>query len=212
MRRLTELFGQLPAAARAAVVVLAAGLVGVAAWGGVSSYLRKQAVKAELALATAAAGYRQAISSGDETALAATAESLRRLLAESPPAGVARQAWYLLGNVEYRRRAYDPALAAFEESAELDPSSFASRDAAMAETANLIDANAVTTGDLATVASTTGEFGVGLIAPPAAATTQDLLPPTGVTTTVTLAWFLAAVMLAAPCMAVPGPCCPAKSP
>lgn len=81
---------------------------------------------------------------------------------------------------------YAAAMAAFEESAELDPGSFAARDAAMVETADLLDASSATTGDLADVASTTGEFGVGLIAPPAAGTTQDLLPPAG-TTTVTLA-------------------------
>jgi tetratricopeptide (TPR) repeat protein len=122
VRRLAGAFSALPLAARAAVLVVAAGLVGVATWGGVSSYFRKQATRAELALATATAGYRQAISSGDETALVAAAESLRRLLADSPPAGVARQAWYLLGNVEYRRRAYDAALAAFEASGS-DPAS-----------------------------------------------------------------------------------------
>jgi tetratricopeptide (TPR) repeat protein len=122
VRGLAEAFGALPKAARAVILVVAAGLVGVAIWGGVSSYLRTQAARAEEAFATASAGYRQAIASGDETALAATAESLRRLLATSPPAGVARQAWYLLGNVEYRRRAYDAALAAFE-AAGSDPAS-----------------------------------------------------------------------------------------
>ena len=39
---------------------------------------------------------------------------------------------------------------------------------------------------LVDVASTTGEFGVGIIAPPEARTTQDLLPPAGTTTTVSL--------------------------
>jgi hypothetical protein len=82
---------------------------------------------------------------------------------------------------------YEAALAQFEESVTLEPGSFAGRDAAMVQTADLIDASAASTADLSDVASTTGEFGVGMIAPPVAGTTQDLLPPNTVTPTVSLA-------------------------
>ncbi|MGE0160165.1 MAG: tetratricopeptide repeat protein [Gemmatimonadales bacterium] len=81
---------------------------------------------------------------------------------------------------------YDAAMAEFEESVRLDPGSFAGRDAAMVETNNLIEASASSTTGLTDVASATGEFGVGLIAPPEARTTQDLLPPAGTTTTISL--------------------------
>jgi tetratricopeptide (TPR) repeat protein len=81
---------------------------------------------------------------------------------------------------------YAAAMAEFEESVRLDPGSFAGRDAAMVETTSLMEASATSTDGLVDVASTTGEFGVGLIAPPEARTTQDLLPSTG-TTVVTLA-------------------------
>jgi Tfp pilus assembly protein PilF len=82
---------------------------------------------------------------------------------------------------------YAAALAEFEESVRLEPGSFAGRDAAMVETTGLIDASAGSTGGLVDVASATGEFGVGLIAPPEARTTQDLLPSIGATTTISLA-------------------------
>jgi hypothetical protein len=82
---------------------------------------------------------------------------------------------------------YEAAMAQFEESVRLDPGSFASRDAAMVETASLIDASVSDTDGLVEVASTTGEFGIGLIAPPEARTTQDLFPPTRLPTVVTLA-------------------------
>ncbi len=56
----------------------------------------------------------------------------------------------------------------------LDPSSFASRDAAMVEASNLVDASATSTADLTGVAGTTGEFGVGALAPTTTSTTQEL--------------------------------------
>jgi tetratricopeptide (TPR) repeat protein len=78
---------------------------------------------------------------------------------------------------------YEAALAQFQESIALDPGSYASRDAAVVETTDLLAASAASTADLVEVASTTGEFGVGLIAPPEARTTQDLLPQVGRSTT-----------------------------
>jgi len=78
---------------------------------------------------------------------------------------------------------YEAAMAQFQESIALDPGSYAGRDAAMVETADLLSASASSTSDLVEVATATGEFGVGLIAPPEARTTQDFLPPGGGTTT-----------------------------
>ena len=77
---------------------------------------------------------------------------------------------------------YDAAQAAFDESLAIEPGGFASRDAAMAETADLADASATSTVEVAEVASATGEFGVGMVAPPSAGTTQDLLPSVGANT------------------------------
>jgi Tfp pilus assembly protein PilF len=82
---------------------------------------------------------------------------------------------------------YEAAMTNFEESVRLDPGSFATRDAAMAEASGLVDVSAEETGGLVDVASRTGEFGIGFIAPPEARVTQDLLPPARVPTALTLA-------------------------
>jgi Tfp pilus assembly protein PilF len=82
---------------------------------------------------------------------------------------------------------YEAAMAEFEESVRLDPSSFAAREAAIAEASSLLEASAASTSGLIDVASATGEFGVRFIAPPQARTTQDLLPRVVTTTTVSLA-------------------------
>jgi hypothetical protein len=76
---------------------------------------------------------------------------------------------------------YEAAQAEFELSLQLEPDGFAPRDAAMAETADLLGASALTTVDLAGLAGTTGEFDIGLLAPPRASTTDDLEVTTGST-------------------------------
>jgi len=91
---------------------------------------------------------------------------------------------YGRGLREIDRGNYEAAQTEFQLSMQLDPGSFASRDAAMAETVDLVEANGTTTGDVSTVARDTGEFGVGAIAPPRAALTDDLLV-TGTLSTVT---------------------------
>ena len=82
---------------------------------------------------------------------------------------------YGRGLREIDRGNYEAAQAEFALSASLDASSFASRDAAMLEATNLVDASATSTVDLTGVAAATGEFGIGALAPPTASTTQELL-------------------------------------
>ena len=79
---------------------------------------------------------------------------------------------YGRGLREIDRGNYEAAQTEFALSVSLDPSSFVSRDAAMVEASNLVDASATSTADLTGVAGTTGEFGAGALAPP---TTQELL-------------------------------------
>ena len=83
---------------------------------------------------------------------------------------------YGRGLRELDRGNYEAAQAEFALSVSLDPSSFAARDAAMVEAANLVDASGTSTVDLTGVAASTGEFGIGVLAPPTAVTTQQLLP------------------------------------
>ena len=69
---------------------------------------------------------------------------------------------------------YEEAQAEFELAAQLEPGAFAGTDFALAETAALTAAIGTTTGDLAGLASATGETGAGAVAPPSATTTEGL--------------------------------------
>lgn len=81
---------------------------------------------------------------------------------------------YARGLRELDQGNYEDARAQFELSLQLEPDGFAGRDAAMAETTDLLDASSSSTTDLTTLAATTGEFDLGVVAPPSAQTTQDL--------------------------------------
>jgi tetratricopeptide (TPR) repeat protein len=81
---------------------------------------------------------------------------------------------YGRGLREIDRGNYEAAEAEFALSMSLDPSSFASRDAAMSDLQSMVDASAASTSDLTALAGTTGEFDVGVLAPPTMLTTQDL--------------------------------------
>jgi len=77
---------------------------------------------------------------------------------------------------------YEEAQAQFELSLQLEPDGFAGRDAAMAENADLLAASSGTTTDLTALAGATGEFDLGVVAPPRVQTTQDLDLTANVTT------------------------------
>jgi len=81
---------------------------------------------------------------------------------------------YGRGLRELDRGNYEGARAEFELSAQLEPGGFGA--AALAETSALLDALLLTTADISGLAASTGELGLGVIAPPAARTTQELLP------------------------------------
>jgi tetratricopeptide (TPR) repeat protein len=69
---------------------------------------------------------------------------------------------------------YEAAQAEFNTSFQLEPGNFPSRAAAASELSDLLDASSTTTADLSDLAGSTGELGVGLVAPPSAVVTQDL--------------------------------------
>jgi hypothetical protein len=81
---------------------------------------------------------------------------------------------YGRGLREIDRGDYEGARAEFEASVQLEPGGFASRTQAMNEVSDMIDASSLDTGDLAGVASSTGELGVGAFGPPPAGITQTL--------------------------------------
>jgi len=69
---------------------------------------------------------------------------------------------------------YEGAQAEFQQSVELEAGGYASRTAAMAEVASLMDASGMNTADLSGLAGATGESGLGALGPPSAGTTQQL--------------------------------------
>ena len=81
---------------------------------------------------------------------------------------------YGRGLREIDRGNYEAAEAELALSMSLDPGSFASRDAAMADLQDMADASGTSTSDLGGLAGASGELGVGLLAPPAMVTTQNL--------------------------------------
>jgi tetratricopeptide (TPR) repeat protein len=81
---------------------------------------------------------------------------------------------YGRGLREIDRGDYAAAQAEFNQSLQLEPGGFASRDAAMSQLSDLVDASAFTTADIGGLASSSGELGLGAFAPPAAITTQGL--------------------------------------
>jgi tetratricopeptide (TPR) repeat protein len=81
---------------------------------------------------------------------------------------------YGRGLREIDRGNYEAAQAEFALSMQLDPSSFPSREAAMAEAADLVRASAVTTSGLSDLAVATGEVGIGALGPPRATLVDDV--------------------------------------
>jgi tetratricopeptide (TPR) repeat protein len=120
VRRARAFLAGLPAVGRWGVLgggaLVIALLLGVGIW----ALLGYREAEAARRLDQASATYRQAMAAGGDAALAAAADALRTALADHPRARGSAAAWYELGNVEYRRRAYDAALGAFEAAAAQD--------------------------------------------------------------------------------------------
>jgi len=96
--------------------LLAVLFLGVAVW----TVLQQREASARRAFAVFTASYQQAMAAGDDARLADVAKTLTAFLKDHPRSAPAAQAWYLLGNLEYRRGAHDAALAAFGEAERRD--------------------------------------------------------------------------------------------
>jgi hypothetical protein len=79
---------------------------------------------------------------------------------------------YGRGLRELDRGNYEAAQSEFALSMSLDPVDFSSRDAAIQEAGDLSDASEQSTDEVGDLAGSTGEFGVGLMAPPNSVVTQ----------------------------------------
>jgi len=88
--------------------------------GGVWSWRGHQEEVAQRALGPALATAERAVGSGQPADLEAAAAALRQFLTSHPSAQASHQAWYFLGQVEFRRSQWDPAVAAFGEASRRD--------------------------------------------------------------------------------------------
>lgn len=84
--------------------------------GGVWSWLGHQEEVAQRALGPAITTAQRAIGSGQPADLEAAAATLRQFLTSHPSGRASQQAWYVLGQVEFRRSQWDLAVAAFTEA------------------------------------------------------------------------------------------------
>jgi len=98
------------------VAILVLTIVGAGAWTWLSH--REELAQRELGTALVAA--QRAVLSGQPAELDAASTALHQFLTGHPSARVSTQAWYLLGQVEFRRSQWEPAAAAFAEAARRD--------------------------------------------------------------------------------------------
>jgi tetratricopeptide (TPR) repeat protein len=86
-------------------------------------FLGHQADAARQAFGAASAAYRLAMAAPtpDEAALRGAADNLRQYVNAHPRSAQAGQAWYFLGNLEYQRRDFDAARAAFDAALRRNP-------------------------------------------------------------------------------------------
>jgi tetratricopeptide (TPR) repeat protein len=113
-------FGALPAHIRWISLGVVALVVLALVWAGVSSWLGRREAAAQYALGAALASAQRAVGSGQAGDLEAAATTLRQFLASHSGTRASHQAWYLLGQVEFRRGQWDAATAAFGEAARGD--------------------------------------------------------------------------------------------
>ena len=123
MRGIWNTIADLPGAVRWAILGVAGLILLVLAGSGAWAFLEHRETVAQRAFGSASVLYRQAVASNQDQALRGAVDALKQFLNDHPRSGAAAQAWYLLGNLEYRRRALDTALAAFQEASRRDSGS-----------------------------------------------------------------------------------------
>ena len=113
-------FAALPAQIRWIILGLAGVLVLTFVLGGVWTWLGHREELAQRALGVTLVTAQRAANSGQAADLDAAATALHQFLTAHPSAKVSAQAWYALGQVEFRRSQWEPAAAAFAEAARRD--------------------------------------------------------------------------------------------
>ena len=113
-------FAAHPAPIRWTALAVVSILVVTVIAGGVWSWLGHREELAQRALGTALVTAQRAVGSGQASDIDAAATALHQFLTSHPSARVSVQAWYVLGQVEFRRSQWEAAAAAFAEAARRD--------------------------------------------------------------------------------------------
>ena len=113
-------FSALPARIRWTLLAVTSVLLLVLVGAGVWSWLGRRDDAAHQALGTVLVTAQRAVGSGQAADLEAAATTLRQFLASHSGTRASHQAWYVLGQVEFRRSQWDAAVAAFGEASRRD--------------------------------------------------------------------------------------------
>jgi tetratricopeptide (TPR) repeat protein len=113
-------FGALPAPARWSILSAGSALLLALIAAGVWSWYGRREAAAQQAIGTVLGTVQRAIGSGQAAELDAAAKTLNAFLASHSTTRAGQQGFYLLGQVEFQRRQWDAAAAAFAEAARRD--------------------------------------------------------------------------------------------
>lgn len=113
-------FGALSTRIRWTLLAVTSVLLLVLVGAGVWSWLGRRDDAAHQALGTVLVTAQRAVGSGQAADLEAAATTLRQFLASHSGTRASHQAWYGLGQVEFRRSQWDAAVAAFGEASRRD--------------------------------------------------------------------------------------------
>ena len=112
--------GALPAQIRWTLLAVTAVLLLTLVGAGVWSWLGRRDEAAHRTLGPLLATAQRAVASGQAADLETAATTLRQYLASHSGTRASHQAWYVLGQVEYRRSQWDAAVTAFGEASRRD--------------------------------------------------------------------------------------------
>ena len=120
MTGLRAWFAALHAPIRWTVLAVVVVLIGAVVVAGVFTWLGHREELAQRDLGMALVTAQRAVGSGQPADLDAAATALHQFLTSHPSARVSVQAWYVLGQVEFRRSQWDAAATAFGAAAQRD--------------------------------------------------------------------------------------------
>lgn len=120
MTGLRAWFAALHAPIRWTVLAVVGVLIGAVVVAGVFTWLGHREELAQRDLGMALVTAQRAVGSGQPADLDAAATALHQFLTSHPSARVSVQAWYVLGQVEFRRSQWDAAATAFGAAAQRD--------------------------------------------------------------------------------------------